>query len=99
MQDLFLEDGVDDEMNNGENIVDFYEKVQEIGSDATGEQALKILPGLGFTKSTEGIPTKSFSGGWHMRISLARALFFHSSLLLLDEPTNHMDLRVILWLE
>ena len=39
LQDLFLEDGVDDEMDNGENIVDFYEKVQEIGSDATGEQA------------------------------------------------------------
>ncbi|CBI35509.3 unnamed protein product, partial [Vitis vinifera] len=62
-------------------------------------QASKILAGLGFTKEMQGRVTRSFSGGWRMRISLARALFVQPTLLLLDEPTNHLDLRAVLWLE
>jgi len=99
LQDLCLEDGVDDEMESGEKLAEVYEKLQEIGSDAAEAQASKILAGLGFTKSMQGRPTKSFSGGWRMRISLARALFVQPTLLLLDEPTNHLDLRAVLWLE
>lgn len=99
LQDLSLEDGVDDEVDSGEKLADVYEKLQEIGSDAAEAQASKILAGLGFTKSMQGRPTKSFSGGWRMRISLARALFVQPTLLLLDEPTNHLDLRAVLWLE
>lgn len=99
LQDLSLEDGVDDEMESGEKLAEVYEKLQEIGSDAAEAQASKILAGLGFTKSMQGRPTKSFSGGWRMRISLARALFVQPTLLLLDEPTNHLDLRAVLWLE
>lgn len=99
LQDLSLEDSVDDEMDSGEKLADVYEKLQEIGSDAAEAQASKILAGLGFTKSMQGRPTKSFSGGWRMRISLARALFVQPTLLLLDEPTNHLDLRAVLWLE
>ncbi|GKV35649.1 hypothetical protein SLEP1_g43892 [Rubroshorea leprosula] len=85
--------------DTGEKLVELYEKLQILGSDAAEAQASKILAGLGFTKEMQGRPTKSFSGGWRMRISLARALFVQPTLLLLDEPTNHLDLRAVLWLE
>ncbi|XWS71244.1 hypothetical protein CRYUN_Cryun03dG0121900 [Craigia yunnanensis] len=83
----------------GERLAELYEKLQILGSDAAEAQASKILAGLGFTKEMQGRPTRSFSGGWRMRISLARALFVQPTLLLLDEPTNHLDLRAVLWLE
>jgi ATP-binding cassette subfamily F protein 1 len=83
----------------GEKLAELYEKLQILGSDAAEAQASKILAGLGFTKGMQGRPTRSFSGGWRMRISLARALFVQPTLLLLDEPTNHLDLRAVLWLE
>ncbi|OMP03676.1 ABC transporter-like protein [Corchorus olitorius] len=92
----------DSELNGddvGERLAELYEKLQILGSDAAEAQASKILAGLGFTKDMQGRPTKSFSGGWRMRISLARALFVQPTLLLLDEPTNHLDLRAVLWLE
>lgn len=95
------EDGEDDANGNdaGEKLAELYEKLQILGSDAAEAQASKILAGLGFTKDMQGRPTQSFSGGWRMRISLARALFVQPTLLLLDEPTNHLDLRAVLWLE
>ncbi|XP_042035448.1 ABC transporter F family member 4-like [Salvia splendens] len=90
----------DDEGNDvGEKLSELYEKLQLMGSDAAEAQASKILAGLGFTKDMQGRATRSFSGGWRMRISLARALFVQPTLLLLDEPTNHLDLRAVLWLE
>ncbi|EPS69376.1 hypothetical protein M569_05386, partial [Genlisea aurea] len=90
------DDGEDDV---GEKLSELYEKLQLMGSDAAEAKASKILAGLGFTKDMQARPTKSFSGGWRMRISLARALFIQPTLLLLDEPTNHLDLRAVLWLE
>lgn len=99
-----VEESVDKDNNleedeAGEKLAELYEKLQLMGSDAAESQASKILAGLGFTKDMQGRPTKSFSGGWRMRISLARALFVQPTLLLLDEPTNHLDLRAVLWLE
>ncbi|XP_023543438.1 ABC transporter F family member 4-like [Cucurbita pepo subsp. pepo] len=89
----------DDEDDAGERLAELYEKLQLLGSDAAEAQASRILAGLGFTKDMQARPTRSFSGGWRMRISLARALFVQPTLLLLDEPTNHLDLRAVLWLE
>ncbi|KAF2565777.1 hypothetical protein F2Q70_00026823 [Brassica cretica] len=83
----------------GEKLVELYERLQVLGSDAAEAKASKILAGLGFTKEMQVRATESFSGGWRMRISLARALFVQPTLLLLDEPTNHLDLRAVLWLE
>ncbi|VVB05668.1 unnamed protein product [Arabis nemorensis] len=92
-------DGENDDDDTGEKLAEVYERLQILGSDAAEAQAAKILSGLGFTKEMQVRPTKSFSGGWRMRISLARALFVQPTLLLLDEPTNHLDLRAVLWLE
>nr|GMD31487.1 ABC transporter F family member 4-like [Ipomoea batatas] len=104
LQDLAVsvgenEDDDDDGNDVGEKLAELYDKLQIMGSDAAEAQASKILAGLGFTKAMQGRPTRSFSGGWRMRISLARALFVQPTLLLLDEPTNHLDLRAVLWLE
>lgn len=92
-------DGGDDDDDTGEKLAEIYERLQLMGSDAAEAQASKILAGLGFTKEMQSRTTRSFSGGWRMRISLARALFVQPTLLLLDEPTNHLDLRAVLWLE
>lgn len=72
---------------------------QEIGADSAKSRASKILHGLGFTEVMQRRATRDFSGGWRMRISLARALYIQPTVLLLDEPTNHLDLRAVLWLE
>ncbi|XP_030443840.1 ABC transporter F family member 4 [Syzygium oleosum] len=105
LQNVSSVDGADGEGEDsneddaGEKLAELYEKLQILGSDAAEAQASKILAGLGFSKDMQARPTKSFSGGWRMRISLARALFVQPTLLLLDEPTNHLDLRAVLWLE
>jgi len=68
------------------------------GYDARA-RAGRLLHGLGFASSTHARPVASFSGGWRVRLNLARALMAPSELLLLDEPTNHLDLDAVLWLE
>lgn len=73
----------------------FY-SIEEINYDAEVE---KTLMGLGFLRSDFSRPTKEFSGGWRMRIELAKILLQKPDLILLDEPTNHMDIESIQWLE
>ena len=62
-------------------------------------RAQALMSGLGFAQEAEASPVASFSGGWRMRLNLARALMCRSDLLLLDEPTNHLDLDAVMWLE
>lgn len=73
-----------------------YYSIEEINFDAEVE---KTLMGLGFLRSDFTRPTKEFSGGWRMRIELAKILLQKPDLILLDEPTNHMDIESIQWLE
>jgi ATP-binding cassette subfamily F protein 3 len=73
-----------------------YYSIEEINYDAEVE---KILLGLGFLRSDFQRQTSEFSGGWRMRIELAKILLQNPDLILLDEPTNHMDIESIQWLE
>ena len=76
-----------------------YARLNEIDAYGAEARAAAILSGLSFDPEQQKRPTKSFSGGWRMRVALARALFIVPDLLLLDEPTNHLDLSAVLWLE
>ena len=76
-----------------------YERMESIDGFTAESRASRLLHGLGFADDEYQKAVKEFSGGWRMRLNLARALMCRSDLLLLDEPTNHLDLPAILWLE
>merc|ERR1719187_1536581 len=82
-----------------EQLMDVYERLDYMGADTAEAKAAYILHGLGFTHKMMEKACKDFSGGWRMRIALARALFVKPHILLLDEPTNHLDLEACVWLE
>ncbi len=74
-------------------------RLEAIGGYSAEARAARLMHGLGFSSSELSQPVSAFSGGWRMRLNLARALMCRSDLLLLDEPTNHLDLDAVFWLE
>ncbi|MEW6512369.1 MAG: ATP-binding cassette domain-containing protein [Pseudomonadota bacterium] len=88
-----------EDAHDGHVIAELHTRLQDIGGYAAPARAAEILDGLGFTQADHGRPVADFSGGWRVRLNLARALIARADLLLLDEPTNHLDLDAVLWLE
>src|SRR6185437_10305073 len=84
---------------DGEAMAHAHMKIGEAGGFDARARAQALLMGLGFKTDQVDAPVNSFSGGWRMRLQLARALMCPSDLLLLDEPTNHLDLDALVWLE
>ncbi|MDT8991577.1 ATP-binding cassette domain-containing protein [Curvibacter sp. APW13] len=82
-----------------ERMAHAYTALHDAGEHDAAARAQALILGLGFKVSELGNPVNSFSGGWRMRLQLARALMCPSDLLLLDEPTNHLDLDALVWLE
>ncbi len=83
----------------GMRIAQLHADLQDAGQHDALPRAEALILGLGFTPEQLDRPVNSFSGGWRMRLQLARALMCPSDLLLLDEPTNHLDLDALVWLE
>ncbi|KAJ7630395.1 P-loop containing nucleoside triphosphate hydrolase protein [Roridomyces roridus] len=80
-------------------LADVHARLSDMDAESGPARAASLLAGLGFDEADQQRPTRSFSGGWRMRLALARALFVKPALLLLDEPSNHIDLNALAWLE
>src|SRR5665213_414104 len=84
---------------DGHHVAELHQRFDAIGGYASRARAAELLAGLGVLDARHNDPVARFSGGWRMRLNLAKALMARSDLLLLDEPTNHLDLDAVLWLE
>ena len=89
----------DEYMNIIHELSEATERLHAIGADSAKINAEKVLKGLGFKEKDFDRPTDEFSGGWKMRIELAKMLLTKPEYLFLDEPTNHLDIESIMWLE
>ena len=94
VEDIIIKDGPESATLDG-----IYEKIDEMDPSTFESRAAIILTGLGFNGTTIQKKTKDMSGGWRMRVALAKALFVKPTLLLLDDPTAHLDLAACVWLE
>jgi ATP-binding cassette subfamily F protein 3 len=88
-----------EQSGDGEHIAHAHAVLHDVGAFDARARAQSLILGLGFQINALDRPVNSFSGGWRMRLQLARALMCPSDLLLLDEPTNHLDLDALIWLE
>ncbi|WP_148252498.1 ABC-F family ATP-binding cassette domain-containing protein [Aidingimonas lacisalsi] len=84
---------------NAHREAELHGRIESLNGYSARARASQMLVGLGFLQTDLERPLADFSGGWRMRVNLARTLFMPSDLLLLDEPTNHLDLDALLWLE
>jgi ATP-binding cassette subfamily F protein 3 len=98
-RDLAAAEDHHDDHHAGEQIGLLHGRLSEIDGYAAPARAAALMHGLGFADTDFQRPVAEFSGGWRVRLNLARALMCRSDLLLLDEPTNHLDLDAIIWLE
>lgn len=96
---LYQELAIAEQENNGSQIAVIHERLSEIDAYTASSRAAQLLSGLGFNQHHQQQAVSSFSGGWRVRLNLARALMSRADVLLLDEPTNHLDLDAVLWLE
>ena len=88
-----------EEAGEGVRQAELHGRLDAIDGYGAESRAARLLHGLGFAPGEDRRPVDSYSGGWRMRLSLARTLMCRSDLLLLDEPTNHLDLDAVIWLE
>eukprot|EP01103_Thecamoeba_quadrilineata_P004890 TRINITY_DN14764_c0_g1_i1.p1 TRINITY_DN14764_c0_g1~~TRINITY_DN14764_c0_g1_i1.p1 ORF type:complete len:573 (+),score=126.21 TRINITY_DN14764_c0_g1_i1:131-1849(+) len=93
-EEVFAEEGADSPY-----LAEIYERMENLDASTFEKRAGELLYGLGFSQAYVHKKTKDLSGGWRMRVALAKALFVKPALLLLDEPTNHLDLEACVWLE